>query len=110
MPAKSWVTETQKQELFWTGLKGKDAYATQCKTRTTVSLSHMPSLCLLHLLLLGCGEAYLMVVRRGIWDDTELLSKTLQINSYTAMLLRFSSLTEIVTVYLRYLLVHSGEI
>lgn len=50
-----------------------------------------------------------MVVRRGIWDDTELLSKTLQINSYTAMLLRFSSLTEKVTVYLRYLLVHSGK-
>ena len=69
----------------------------------------MPSMCLMHLLLLGCREAYLMVVRRGIWDDTELLSKTLQINSYTAMLLRFSSLTEKVTVYLSYLLVHSGK-
>lgn len=69
----------------------------------------MPSMRLLHLLLLGYREAYLMVVRRGIWEDTELLSKTLQINSYTAMLLRFSSLTEKVTVYLSYLLVHSGK-
>ena len=85
VPNKSRATEAYKQELLWTGLEVSSQHNTNPGLEPPLD-SHVPSVHLLCAVLLTasrtmgvlCTEAYLMVLRRGRWEDMELLSKTLQ--------------------------------